>query len=382
MTRNLFLSIFLFFPLFFEKGYVPTSKIKVSDSTIRIKVIIAGDAMGHLSYIQSSKTRDTSVYNFDNIFQYLKSYIKSADLAIVNLETTLSGPPYKGYPAFTTPDDYAKGLRDAGFNLFVTANNHSMDYGKAGVKRTINVLDKLNISHTGTFQDEICKDSLLPLIQEIKGFRIAVLSYTQDINKVSKYFKKIINYLDTVQILNDISKAKEKNAHAIIAIVHWGNEYQRHPDYEQKFFADFFIKNGCHAVIGHHPHVIQPIELNYPDTEDSTDIRPVFYSIGNFLSGQRKRYTDGGIFAGLEFERTGDKTTIKKVSYYPFWVWKEVFNGKMQYQLLPIDYYLQNQSNIILTSANRTKFDLFDSDTGDLLWNIERNPAYFRVSIP
>ena len=114
-----------------------------------ISLLFAGDAMQHQAQLDDAKMHDNSFY-YDNNFDLIKDEVTSADIAVVNFETTLGGAPYRGYPAFCSPDEFAISLKKCGFDLFLTANNHCLDRGSKGVFRTVIVLDSLNIKHIGT----------------------------------------------------------------------------------------------------------------------------------------------------------------------------------------------------------------------------------------
>ena len=116
-------------------------------------LLFGGDMMGHLQMINSAYSYPKEKYEFDHWFQFVSPYIKSCNWAIANLEVTLAGKPYTGYPQFSSPDAYAVSIKNAGFNALVNANNHSQDRGKSGLERTIRILDSIDMIHTGTFKD-------------------------------------------------------------------------------------------------------------------------------------------------------------------------------------------------------------------------------------
>ena len=256
-----------------------------------LKLVFAGDIMGHDSQIASAKNIQNNSYNYDTCFSLLKDYIQSADIAVANLEVTLAGPPYKGYPQFSSPDPLAVAAKDAGFDILITANNHALDRSKKGIERTADVLDSLGIIHTGTFKNSREREVHYPLIVEKNNIRLAILNYTYGTNGLKVKAPNIVNYIDKQQIANDLDKAKTAAPDFIIVTIHWGLEYQRQENQKQKDLAAFFYKHGADAIIGSHPHVVQPIRVQYPDVKDSSDYQLTVYSLGNFISNQRKRYT-------------------------------------------------------------------------------------------
>ena len=123
-----------------------------------VSLLFIGDIMGHGSQIQSAFNKDSKTYDYASVFSKVTPIIKRTDFAIANLEVTLAGPPFTGYPQFSSPDALAVACKNSGIDVLVTANNHSCDRRKNGLLRTIHVLDSLEIKHTGTFKNPIdCK---------------------------------------------------------------------------------------------------------------------------------------------------------------------------------------------------------------------------------
>ena len=118
--------------------------------TDTLRLLFVGDLMQHQGQINAARTA-TGGYDYSSYFEYVKDEIQSADFAIANLEVTLGGKPYKGYPAFSAPDEYLTAIHNAGFNVLITANNHSLDRGRKGLERTIQLIDSLKIPHAGTY---------------------------------------------------------------------------------------------------------------------------------------------------------------------------------------------------------------------------------------
>ena len=152
-------------------------------STLRL--IFAGDVMGHAPQIASAQIGNTGKYDYKPCFRYIKPIIEQADLAIANLELTLPGkPPYNGYPMFRSPDELAVALKGAGFDILVTANNHANDSRGPGVTNTILTLRDNNFLQTGTFLNARDRSAHYPLMVYKNGFKIALLNYTYDTNGV------------------------------------------------------------------------------------------------------------------------------------------------------------------------------------------------------
>ena len=214
---------------------IDTLSDSLSDSifpTDTLRLLFVGDLMQHQGQINAART--STGYDYSTCFAYVKEEIKKADLSIANLEVTLGGKPYKGYPAFSAPDEFLTAIHDAGFNVLVTANNHSLDRGKSGLERTIQLIDSLKVPHAGTYINADEREKKYPLVLEKNGFRIALLNYTYGTNGIPVTPPNIVNYIDTAIIAKDIEESKAMKPDAIIACMHWGIEYQSLPDKEQK----------------------------------------------------------------------------------------------------------------------------------------------------
>src|SRR5688572_4140801 len=124
----------------------------LAQDTTRLSLLFLGDIMQHDSQIADAYNKNTGIYDYTPCFEYIKPYIEAVDLAIGNLEVTLAGKPYKGYPQFSAPDELLVAMKNIGVDVLVTANNHCVDRGRAGLERTIAMLDSFGIQHTGTFR--------------------------------------------------------------------------------------------------------------------------------------------------------------------------------------------------------------------------------------
>lgn len=326
--------------------------------SVSIRIVFAGDLMGHMPWINSGLKNNE--YNYDTAYTFIKPYIEKADYAILNLETTLNGPPYTGYPMFTSPDALARDAKEAGFDFMALANNHCADKGKSGIQRTNAVLDSLNIPHTGSFIDTTTFENTYPPIIKVKGISIAVLNYTYSTNGIQVYAPNYVPIIDSVAILEGIKKAKAKKPDFIMAIMHWGEEYSRTESIRQERFAKLMAGNGVDLIFGAHPHVVQPIKT-MPSVNDSGYVVPVFYSTGNFLCNQRDRYKDGGIFAEVTICKVNGKTWLQDFAYYPFWVRKNEANRS--YVAIPLNNWDQEGAKYNLPPADSLLAVQFLQDT-------------------
>ena len=338
---------------------VNNDSITLSANTV--KLLFVGDVMGHITQTDGAwRDGGDTCHNYIPTFQWIKDYVSSADIAVANLELTLAGAPYAGYPQFSSPDALAAALKDAGFNTLVTANNHTLDRGKAGLERTIHILDSIYVSRTGSFKNQTDRDTCYPLIIEKNNFRIALLNYTYGTNGLAVEQPNIVNYIDTVQILADIIKAQNMQADYIISYMHWGDEYSAKENKNQRQIANFLAQNGCNLIIGAHPHVIQPIEKIAVAPDDSV---PVAYSLGNFISNQRDRYRDGGI--ALEITLTKNNgVKIESLTYEPIWALRYQTGKGYIFRLIQVnDYIVHPEKYPLINEQHKTDMMLFYNDT-------------------
>ncbi len=307
-----------------------TSVFAVSSDSLSI--FFAGDLMQHDAQIKAAKRKDGN-YDYGNSFAYVKPYIRSADIAVGNLEVTLGGAPYRGYPAFSAPDEFLFAIRDAGFDVLMTANNHCMDRGVAGLRRTIRMIDSLKIKRAGTYINKEDRIHNYPLLIEKKGFRIAFLNATYGTNGIPVKEPWSVNFIDREQLRADIMKARLMKPDIIIAFMHWGQEYKTMPSPDEIELSKWLISLGVNHVIGSHPHVIQPMVLLGDSVSPQKNF--VAFSLGNYISNMSAHNTDGGLSVKLLFKKVNGITRL--VSYEKSLVWtsRPILNEKSDFILYP-----------------------------------------------
>lgn len=306
----------------------------------KLSLLFLGDIMGHDEQIWSAENRETHTFNYDDVFRYIKPVISDADIAIANFEVTLGGPPYSGYPQFSSPPALAAACKNAGIDYMVTANNHAADRGKSGIAGTINRLDSLGIPHTGTFLNSSSRDSLYPLMFKRNGMSIALLNYTYGTNGINVPEPVIVNILDKNVITADIKKAKAKNPDITILFLHWGMEYDTVPSKMQTDLAEYFFSLGVDLIIGSHPHVLQKM-VWLKNTSGGKD-GIVVYSMGNFISNQRKPKTDGGAIVRIGLLKSGNELKISDAGYYLTWVYTPIEKYRKKFFILPCSQFENN----------------------------------------
>ncbi|SRR6056297_21761 len=342
--------------------FIPQLIFTQNPGTDTLSLLFMGDIMGHDSQIHAAYNAKDTSYNYDTYFTHLKGIIDDADFTVANLELTLAGPPFKGYPKFSSPDALAYSIKKAGIDILTTANNHSCDRGKEGLLRTIKVLDSLGIKHTGTFKDTADKKLNHPLFVEKNGFKIAFLNYTYGTNGLRVPPPASVNYIRWKKIKQDIKKAREAKPDQIIVLFHWGKQYESHPNDGQKKLFNYCKNLGANIVIGSHPHVLQKMEWNKKDNKESL----VAYSLGNFISNQRKRKRDGGAMVKITLTKTDSTVSISDAGYFLTWVHKPIKNKKYKFTILPASKF-ERQYPDSLNKTSSAKMKLFIKDSRKLL---------------
>ncbi|MBR0598051.1 CapA family protein [Sinanaerobacter chloroacetimidivorans] len=337
----------------------------VVEQPISLKISAVGDVMVHKPQIPAQYQSETNSYSFDNNFQYIKKYIESADLALCNLETTFAGGTYSGYPVFNAPESLANALKNAGFDVALTSNNHIMDMGLSGMKRTLEICRSAGLQTAGT-QLEGEKNYT---IVDVKNVKIGIVAYTYETPSANGRTTINSNYVpeDALDLFNtfnyntldedlgkiqaSIQAARDQGAELIICYYHWGEEYQRSPNDYQLYIARQSVKFGADLIFASHPHVLQGLELLTDETSGKKV--PVFYSMGNLLSNQRtetldNRYTEQGMIAEVDLEymkSTGQILTVQ-MGAVPTWVDKYKSRGKDVYAVIPLDQSLEENPDL------------------------------------
>lgn len=297
------------------------------------ELLFVGDAMAHGPQLRAALQPD-GTYDFTPCFDALRTEISGADYAVVNLETPVSGGNYSGYPMFNAPDSYVDALRDAGFDLFLTANNHTLDRGDAGLKKTIHLLDSLGLDHLGTYVNATERSRRLPMIAEVKCYRVGMLNYTYGTNGLKAKRDVVVDYIDRDVIAQDVKALRNARAEIIIANMHWGEEYHLQPVASEKSMADYLTSLGVDVIMGSHPHVVQPVETR-TNPITGTPVQ-VIYSLGNFISNQQDTNSRGGLMVKLRLRRHGGKVTVSAPECSLFYC-SHPTGTQRNYKLLRVD---------------------------------------------
>lgn len=304
-----------------------------------------GDVIPHRPLLSAS--RDGDGHDFGDALARIGPTIAQADVAVANLETPLAGADlgFTGYPLFNAPVELASALVDAGFDVLTTANNHSLDRRERGVRRTIEALDGLGVAHAGTAATAEPGASRAWFDTDVG--RVALLSWTYGTNGILLPPRRpwLVNTpIDEGRVAEDIRQAREDGAVLVLLALHWGNEYQAQPAEEQRRLARAFAEAGADAVLGGHPHVLQPAEILELEAEDGRRRQClVVYSLGNFLSNQRKVPRDAGLVARAGWLHVDgfDRPQLAWVDLVPTWVDATGTAGP-RYRVLRVDEALRD----------------------------------------
>lgn len=323
-----------------------------------ITITAVGDMLMHIPIVHSAKLPQGG-YDFKPIFAEVEPLLSEPDLTIANLETRLAGSEfgYSGYPMFNTPESFAQDLKDIGIDVVTTANNHSLDRGWQGLVNTLNHLDAAGLGHVGNYRTVQEADRVY--ITNVKGLKIAILNYTESTNGIplpkGKEFS--VNLISPKKIYQDIDKCKENQADLIVACLHFGTEYQRHPNEYQKKLVDDLFQRGVDIIFGNHVHVIQPMELRTIKADTGEKNCFVVYSLGNFVSNQGWRYSNCGLIVNVTIEKNEQRTELKSVDYVPVWVHSYWAEGKRNYRVLPVQKAIEDYESGFETVLNKNNYN-------------------------
>ncbi len=321
---------------------------------------VCGDVMSHMPITTDAYDQETDTYRYTRLMAAAQPYVETADYAVANLETTLAGgPSYSGYPQFHSPDALAYDLKELGFDLMLTANNHCMDTRWKGLSRTLDVLDEAGLAHVGTSRSEEEEAENL-VVADVGGISVAFLGYTYGTNGIplpedKPYAVNLFNLdymtnlsqLDTDRLLEDLEQAKALETDLVAVMIHWGVEYQTKENRYQDTIADLLIANGADLVLGGHPHVLQPMEMRTAADENGVEHTGfVCYSLGNFISSQNKTLTDVTVVLTLELTRdnVSGETSVTGWQYQPM-LMLDREEGEERFELLDVYKTLALEGN-------------------------------------
>jgi len=330
-----------------------------------VTIAAVGDILMWKPQIDAARQKGGPNYSFAGVFAPVAPILRSADFTIGNLETTFSGSaqPFQigsartGFPRFNCPDQLACDLRDAGFDLVTTANNHCLDGGWSGLCRTLDVLDRCRLDHTGTYRTQ--EESLRPFITEKNGIRIGVLAYTYGTNKARIPSDKpwMVNLLKPDKITAEIASLRPL-VDLLIVCLHFGVEFRFRPTLKQRRLVQSLLEAGSDVILGAHPHVLQPITTpRIPAGNGLHRQTVVAYSLGNFTSARMLgiRQTQCGAILLIKAEKSErpQAAVITGISAIPTYCQRIVVKGQIRYRVIPMRPFLRNPDRHLPVTLRR-----------------------------
>lgn len=292
------------------------------------RIMANGDLLYHdIIYISAKKS--DGIYDFHENFEYVKPWLKQADLVIGDFEGTVNKDHYlAGYPLFNAPGEVMDAIKDAGYQVLDLAHNHILDSQIEGVVSTADAIEKAGMTPVGVYTHE-SRDKAPLLIKEVNGIKVAILAYSYGFNGIEQSisqedYNRYLSDLDEDKMKAEIERA-EKEADITIIMPQMGVEYQIEPTEEQKKLYHKMIDWGADIIFGGHPHVVEPAET----VEKDGDKKLIIYSMGNFISNQRietmqdvenAKWTERGVLMDVTIKKKSGKTTIETAQAHPSWV--------------------------------------------------------------
>jgi hypothetical protein len=297
----------------------PSPEVPAAAPPRSFTFVATGDVLLHnLLWFQAR--RDAAAagrtgYDFRPILAGLRPLVSGADLALCHLETPLGAPngPFRNYPSFSVPPQIAPALAHTGYDACTTASNHTLDQGSAGIKRTLDALDRAGIAHTGSARS--AAEARRPLLVETAGARVGLLSYTYGFNGYPLPAGRpwAANRIDEKRILADASRARRAGADVVVVALHWGQEYVHQPTPQQRALAPRLLRSpDVDLLVGHHAHAVQPVERIGGEW--------VAYGLGNSIAAHNvaNRANTEGLLVRFTFtEGTGGRWRVTRAEYAP-----------------------------------------------------------------
>ena len=292
------------------------------------RIMANGDILYHIPIYRTALKED-GTYDFHENFEYVKPWLKQADLVLGDFEGTVNKDHYlAGYPLFNAPGEVMDAIKDAGYQVLDLAHNHILDSQIEGVFSTADAIEKAGMTPIGVYTHEPREKAPI-VIKEVNGIKIALLAYSYGFNGIEEYISKE-DYDNHLSDLNeDKMKAEieraEKEADITVIMPQMGIEYQLEPTEEQKQLYHKMIDWGADIIFGGHPHVVEPAET----VEKDGDKKLIIYSMGNFISNQRietmqdeenAKWTERGVLMDVTIKKKAGKTTIETAQAHPSWV--------------------------------------------------------------
>ena len=326
------------------EGVAPDPTLEPPAELRSVRIRACGDLMVHKKQLQIARQPDGS-YDFHPQYAMIADSLANADYTIANLETTVGqyeNRPYSGFPMFNTPESLLDAVKDAGVDFLTLANNHMLDRYFEGLIKTVDNVEARGFDYGGASRTPEEREALN--IVEVDGVRIGFICCTEMTNGMEDWSNRAVkeyavNYLRQIDFPAEVAALREAGAEVVIAVPHWGAEYERRPQAYVVRWGKRMIAAGVDVVLGSHPHMVQPVEFVEAEDADGNIRRGlVAWSLGNFIDNMTKRYTDSGIL--LEFtlqERQDGGFDVRDVGVVPIYCWKRDGSIQAIYSLKYLD---------------------------------------------
>lgn len=338
-----------------DDGIIEQREVKPEPVVSNASVAGIGDVLLHSSIYRDAENGDT--YHFDDMFAAVKPYLEKADITIANQESMIGGKELglSTYPQFNSPFEIGDTLQRSGVDIVSIANNHTLDRGEKAIMNALNHWDEIGMPYVGAYRNEDDRATIRTL--ERNGISFSFLAYTYGTNgiPVPKGKPYLVNLIDKEKIEADIHEAKELSDVVVVSL-HFGNEYERMPNENQKELTQFIANAGAHIIFGHHPHVLQPVDFVQSKEGHETFVA---YSLGNFLAAQEAKHDHyrriGGILQ-VEVEKVEfDGEAMVRVhspSFLPTYIH---FQNWKNYRILPMHSLTNNKLSNAAQRYEETK---------------------------
>ena len=361
---------------------IPDDPVDPPKPDTKVTLSAVGDIMIYDELIADAK-QDDGTYSFEDCFKAISGFTSQANFTVGNLELNfLGGPEYKGKATWNAPEVLAENLKSIGFDLMQTANTYSINNGINGLTNTIKFLKAAGIDPVGTYIDKAEKaDGGGIVVKEMNGIKIAFVAFTKGCNGYtlptgSEYcvdllytdYNKNYSNVNQTAILERLDAAKRQEPDVIVAMLHWGAEYETETSASQEEITNLMLKNGVDVILGSHSHVVGPMETRTVETVDGeTKECFVAYSLGNFFSYMpSKENTNESVILNLEFTKSGEtgKTTVSKVEYLPVYILDRGAEAETRFEVLPIRAAIES-----------TLFEEYKNEMLDAIDHLKTNTA-------
>lgn len=361
-----------------ETTVPPTTEAPEVEQVVATATIGAmGDLLMHKPVFDTARQSDGS-YDFSSIFRYIKDAVSGLDYAIANLETTFGGDSYtyQGNPAFNCPDPLIDAVKDAGFDMLLTANNHAGDTMNDGIARTLEIVRGAGLTALGSQNSGEKRYTVV----DVNGIKIGMVCYTWAYEVFESSFslnglrhikdEGQMNYFannNPDKLYNELGPIlegmKADGAEATMILLHWGEEYQLTENAAQQKMAQKLCDMGFDVIVGGHPHVVQPMAV-LESTENPGHKAYCIYSLGNAVSNQRNGYVslcpgahgEDGVLFTVTFEKYSDgKVYVAGVDALPTWVNMQSNTGVKEYNIVPLDKEAEDTWSELGMTADQVK---------------------------